>query len=157
MKILNFKLEPLRCNSAELNQILNYKRAFTLIELIVVIVITVILSGIILFSVTQYIAKGKDANIAGNLAVLIPSGEVYYNSNNNSYQNFCGSSVAVNAFSQMPSGTVYHCNVEPTYYQAWAACARKFTNSSNAYCIDSRGMKEDILNSSCTATLYSCP
>ena len=140
---------------------MNYSKGFTLIELVVVIAIIAVLSGIILFTVTQYINKGKDSNISGNLAVLIPAGEVFYNSFPNSYgnssQNFCGSSVATNTFSQMPSGTVFHCNVESTYYQAWAACAREFTNANMAYCVDSRGMRKEIPNTSCISTIVSCP
>ena len=63
-------------------------KGFTLIELIIVIVIIAILSAVILFSITQYINKGKDSNISANLAVLIPAGEVYYNSYNSTYKDF---------------------------------------------------------------------
>ena len=134
---------------------------FTLIELIVTIAIIAVLSGFILFSVTQYISKGKDSNIYGNLVVLIPAGEVYYNGNGNSYQGFCSSTVVSNATTQMPPGTTYNCYVEPTFYQSWAACAREFTNCPGtlckAYCVDSRGMKEEMSSSSCTSTITQCP
>ena len=131
---------------------------FTLIELMVVIAIITVLSGIILFSVTQYINKGKDSNLAGNLVVLIPAGEVFYNGNNNSYQNFCTSDVVNNAFSQMPGGTIYYC-VEDTInsFQAWAACAREFTDNAKAYCVDSRGVKRSINNNLCNSNITQCP
>jgi len=118
---------------------------FTLIELIVTVAIIAVLSGVILFSVTQYIAKGKDSNIAGNLAILIPAGEVWYNGGG-SYQGFCEpgtNSVIKNVVSQMPLGTDFHCHVE-RYNKAWAACAIKFSDPTTAFCVDSRGMKEDI-------------
>ena len=142
---------------------------FTLIELAVVIAIIAILYGIILFSVTQYMNKSKDSNISANLAVLIPAGEVFYNGNNNSYQNFCSSNVVSNVKAQMPvnpSSNCYNSSTNPkgvccyvpstNYYQAWAACAREFADSSKAYCVDSRGIKKEILNSSCTNAIASC-
>jgi prepilin-type N-terminal cleavage/methylation domain-containing protein len=71
---------------------------FTLIELIVSIAIIAVLSAIILFSVSEYIGKGKDANISGNLSVLIPAGEVYYNQENatagDGYNGFCDPNVS---------------------------------------------------------------
>lgn len=133
-------------------------KGFTLIELIVVIAITAILSAIILFSISQYINKGKDSNVAGNLAVLVPAGEVYYTSYPNSYRDFCSSDVVVNAFSQMPSDTVYQCYVDESKdYKAWAACAGKFTDATKAYCVDSRGVKRsDMPINSCTNTITNC-
>jgi len=88
-------------------------RGFTLIEMIVVIAIIAVLSGIILFTITQYISKGKDSNIAANMNILIPAGEVFYNGNGNSYNNtnnspptnFCDpqvDSAMKNVMSQMP-------------------------------------------------------
>lgn len=148
-------------------------KGFTLIELIVSISIVVILSGIILFSVTQYINKGKDSNISGNLAVLIPAGEVYYTGRPNSYQGFCESSVVLNVLSQMPANANGSCDssaanptgacciVENDPFQAWVACAEKFSDSESAFCVDSRGMKKNITSLECsavmTAALKQCP
>lgn len=158
---------------------MNYSKAFTLIELIVVIVIIAILSGVILFSISQYVNKGKDSNISGNLAVLIPAGEVFYNSNHNSYIDFCdptgSGTVLKNAISQMPlqsSGAPSPCYSDfPTSTtnpagvccnvnsngDSWAACARELTNPDYAYCVDSRGVKKRINNSSCDNNLTQCP
>lgn len=95
---------------------INY-RGFTIIEVAVVLVILVILSGIIMFSVNKYIAKGKDSSVQGNLAVLIPGGEVYYNGNNNSYINFCDpahNSLLEKTFLNMPINSAGSCFVNGT-------------------------------------------
>jgi prepilin-type N-terminal cleavage/methylation domain-containing protein len=151
-------------------------KGFTIVELAVVIGIIGILAAIIMFSISQYISKGKDSNVAGNLSVLVPAGENYYNVSNNSYANFCTSDVFKNAISQMAkqaSGTCYNSNVNPsswtgssnpanvccnvsTLNNAWAACAREFTNPSYAYCVDSRGVKQEITVSSCAPGLTQC-
>ena len=144
-------------------------KGFTIIELIVVIAITAVLSGIILFSVTQYINRGKDSNISGNLVVLITAGEVYYNADN-TYSGFCGSDVVTNAENQMPQNTSEVCPTNNAGVccfvytssdnyngKSWAACAREFVNPNMAYCVDSRGMKEEIANSCCISTLSQCP
>jgi len=145
-------------------------KGFTLIELVVVIAVIAVLSGIILFTVSLYINKGKDSNISGNLAVLVPAGEAYYNGNGNSYENFCTSTVFNNAKAQMPinsSGDCYNISTNPSgvccvvdsynsTYQSWVACAREFTNPSSVYCIDSRGMKEDVSNGNCNTITSSC-
>jgi prepilin-type N-terminal cleavage/methylation domain-containing protein len=126
-------------------------KAFTLIELVVVIAIIAILSAIILFSISLYINKGKDSNTAGNLAVLVPAGEAYYSANNNSYAGFCTSSVVNYAISKIPDGTTLYCHVATPNYDAWAACAKEFANSSNAYCVDSRNVKEEVANTYCNS------
>ena len=129
-------------------------RGFTLIELVVVIAVIVILSAIILFTVNQYINKGKDSNIKGNLVVLVASGEVYYNGpGGNSYRasvdsDFCDSSVVINAFSRIPSNASPECEVNSSG-DRWVACAQLFTDTSKAYCVDSRGVKEEIDSSVC--------
>ena len=158
-----------------MNKLLN--KGFTLIELIVTIAIIAVLSAVVLFSVTQYISKSKDANLSASLAILIPAGEAYYNANNNSYGNFCdptnpGGSTFKNILSQMPtntSGICYSsavlsgtnpagvcCNVQAALGQYWAACAKKFADATMAWCVDSRGVKKDISIGSCSSGIISC-
>lgn len=123
------------------------QRGFTLIELLVTIAIVAILSAIILFSIVQYINRSKDAAIAGNLSVLIPAGEVWYDhNNNNGYTGFCGSDVVENSFSQIASEK--HCAPSTN---AWAACAQEFVSIDKAFCVDSRGIKKEVDASVCQA------
>lgn len=134
-------------------------KGFTLIELLVVIAIIAILSSIVLFSVTQYINTSKDASISGNLATLIPAGEVWYNINGDKYTDFCTSDVAKKAFLQIPPLSSSHCTgpcCEETS-DKWAACAQEFRNNTKAYCVDSRGVQKEICNSSCISTITICP
>lgn len=147
-------------------QILNSKTGFTIIELLVAIAIIGFLSGIILFGVSQYINKGKDSNVIGNLAVLVPSGEIYYNSNNSSYENFCESSVVINAKDQMPPnplGKCYNSASNPSgvccsdLENEWAACAKKFSDPEYAFCVDSRGRKKEIEINACGGPITKCP
>lgn len=130
------------------------KKGFTIIELVVVMAIIVLLYGIIMFSVSLYMNKGKDSAIYGNLATLIPAGEVYYNYYDSSYVGFCASSVVENAFDQMPANTVHFCNDDAS--QAWAACARGYVTPTSAYCVDSRGVKREIPIASCTDSILDC-
>ncbi len=151
------------------------KNGFTLIELIVVIAIIAVLSTVILFSVNIYINKGKDSNVSGSLAILVPAGEVYYNGFPNAYggvvegatETFCESSIVENTISQMPvnlESSCYSesnpagvcCYVESQYFQAWAACALKFADTEKAYCVDSRGVRKEIPVGSCHASITSC-
>jgi len=140
------------------------KNGFTLIELIVVIAIIAVLSGVILFSITWYINKGKDSNVSANLAVLIPAGEVYYNAND-SYEGFCGSSVVDNAILQMPVNEASSCyTANPAGIccsvgcggNCWAACAIRFLDPNSAYCVDSRGVRKEISAEYCQGAITEC-
>ena len=158
-------------------QIKNYRSGFTLIELIVVIALIAILSGIILFSITQYISKGKDSNVAGSLAVLVPAGEVFYNGNNSSYSGFCDpeqNSVLKNSIFQMPAQSpdapCYNsvigssgnpvglcCSVSPDN-NSWVACAREFADPTSVFCVDSRGIKKSVVgNCNVISASFKCP
>lgn len=148
-------------------------KGFTLIELLVVIFIMALLSSIILFSVTQYLNKGKDSNIAGNLAILVPAGEVFYNGNGgDGYKHFCDpdiNSVLKNALEQMPenpNGSCYNALANPAGVcchvngagDKWSACAREFSGAGEkAFCVDSRGIKKRIESGSCSNTRDQCP
>jgi prepilin-type N-terminal cleavage/methylation domain-containing protein len=160
---------------------LSLSNGFTLIELVITITIVGVLSGVILFATTQYINKGKDSNIAANLSILIPAGEVYYTNNGNNYGSgsftgFCkidnsnndASNILIQSISQMPqmaTGRQVGCWSENDRAvccsvaddgQSWAACAPMFTNSEKAWCVDSRGVKKEILIEYCLSTITSC-
>jgi prepilin-type N-terminal cleavage/methylation domain-containing protein len=138
------------------------KSGFTLVEVMVVVTILVILSSVVLFTVSYYINKSKDSNIKGNLAILIAAGEVYYTGpGRNSYgipneENFCSSNVVVNAFSQIPPSSYPLCNVN-SFGDKWAACAQLFTDKDKTFCVDSRGVKEDMDEGYCDENLIECP
>ena len=155
---------------------------FTLIELIVSVAIIAILSLIVLFSVAQYTNKGKDSNVQGNLAVLIPAGEAFYNgenaANGDGYTGFCASSAITNIYAQLSlpatSSSAWDCSASATpglcclvdsapatAGTEWAACAQEFTDNTKAFCVDSTGARKEIANSECATisqwTLMQCP
>ena len=147
-------------------------KAFTIIELLVVVAVIAVLSTIVLFSARQYANTAKDSNIAGNLAVLIPAGETYYNINGNSYGDatiennlFCDLGVVTNAENQMPTNSSGSCPdnvagvccVVAENGQSWAACAKLFATPEEAYCVDSTGTKRKISNEECTNEITACP
>ena|SRR3989339_1812529 len=131
------------------------KMGFTLVELMVVGTLIIILSSILLFTVSYYIKRSKDSNIIGNLSILIPAGEVYYtgpgrNSYGTAEPNFCSSSVVINAFSQIPPLSYHFCKVN-SFGDKWAACAHLFVDKDKAFCVDSRGVKENMPEGNCAA------
>ena len=135
------------------------QKGFTLVELIVVIAVIAVLSSIVLFSVTQYINKGKDSNISGLLVTMPAAGESYYNYENETsgdgYTGFCelSNSVIKNILLQLPinPGAVCYsdkdlnntstwsteiggnpkglCCAVQSDGDAWAACMTEFTKS----------------------------
>jgi len=137
---------------------IKYTRGFTVVELLVTISIIIVLSSIVLFSVTQYIARGKDASIKGYLAVMVPAGEKYYDSTGESYQGFCQSEFKNNSFSEINSAlpnSEKYCSVSDEG-QAWSACSQ-LSDQSRAYCVDSRGIKREIEMSGCRSGVTQCP
>ena len=132
-------------------------KGFTLIEILVSVSIVAILSAIVLFSVTNYLNKGKDAAVRGNLATLIPAAEIWYDNHENSYFGFCDGPVASSILADVPS------SVKPCYSpgsgNAWRACAHEFINNTKAFCVDSTGVKKEIEVSECTdlSTATACP
>ncbi|MCX6721885.1 MAG: prepilin-type N-terminal cleavage/methylation domain-containing protein [Candidatus Staskawiczbacteria bacterium] len=141
---------------------MNHSKAFTIIELIIVILIIAVLSGIVLVNVSGYIKKGKDSSIYGGLSTLIPAGEVFYTGSSNSFVGFCASSVVVNAISQMPSNPNANCSNKTVCCNdatagVWAACVKEFVSPTLAYCVDSRGVEINTLPiASCINTLTKC-
>ena len=149
--------------------IFNGKNGFTIIELIVSISIVFFLSAIIMFTIGQYINSGKDNNIRANLSILIPTAERYYNTNSQiglGYTGFCNTGVVLNVISQLsvplstsncPSASRGLCCNIKSDGSAWAACIKEFNDPNQAFCVDSRGVKNEISVSSCTTSIYQCP
>ncbi len=146
---------------------LSREEGFTLIEMIVVIAIVAVLSSVVLYSSTQYIAKGKDSTVKGQLSVLITAGEVYYNSNG-SYADFCDPTAndkVKNVFSQIPIPQTWEtCSAKPCCIvkadgTAWYACSPEFAADTKAFCVDSRGVAKDVALSDCSAARLpvQCP
>ena len=69
-------------------------KGFTIIELLVVVAIIAVLTGIVLVNVTSYINKGKDAAIKGNLSTVLTNSAVYYDASGSyiSPSDFCTTS-----------------------------------------------------------------
>ena len=129
---------------------------FTLVEILVVVAIIVILASVILYSVIQYVKKGQDATIKGNLAVLVPAGEVWYDKKGGSYAGFCGSDTVINALSRVPSAEGDKgCN-ETSEGTAWAICAKEFVDDTKAYCVDNKGNQKEIDDSYCDNSITNC-
>ena len=140
----------------------NNSKGFTIIELIVVIAIISVLATIIVIKVTAYINKSKDASIKGNMASMITSGVVFFNTSGN-YTGLCTDTTnnflaAFNsAISKQKSGGVSHCLATAT---EWAASVQINNpvggGSSNGFwCVDSTGTKKETL--SAPGAVSVCP
>jgi len=137
---------------------------FTIIELLVVIAIIAVLASIVLVNVTQYINKGKDAAIQGNMSSIMTNAAVI-NDNTGNYLTACTD--ATNAAAITAAKTAYgnatgntaDCNVVATTGTAWAACSQ--LKVSDAYfCVDSTGAKKTIATrATCVTamTVTACP
>jgi prepilin-type N-terminal cleavage/methylation domain-containing protein len=139
---------------------MNKQKGFTIIELIVVIAIIAVLAAIVLINVTQYINKGKDAAIKGNLGTMMTNGAVYFDTNSN-YTQF-----STNALYTVPKAAAESANGGTTVTYAvkatndyWCACSILKVTSGNTYCVDSTGYKKETgtaCGTRCTATTGSC-
>jgi len=135
---------------------MNTKKGFTIIELIVVIAIIAVLAGIVMVNVTQYIAKGKDAAIKGNLSTLLTNGAVWAETSND-YTNFvasttvgCGAGSPVVTAVTAASSSLF-CSATATTGAKWVGCAVLKSDSTNAFCVDSSGAKTTVVATDCTS------
>jgi Tfp pilus assembly protein PilE len=131
---------------------MNKNKGFTIIELIVVIAIIAVLAAIVLVNVTQYIAKGKDASIKGNMASIATIAAAYYDNNTSSYTGL-GSDAAYAAGivaidDANGSGTVTDEIISGAY------CVESTLNAGGSWCVDSTGYKGSTAE--CDATTADC-
>lgn len=78
-------------------------KGFTIIELLVVVAIIAVLTGIVLVNVTSYISKGRDAAAQGNLSSMLTNGAVFYDTTS-SFTNFTPAGTA-GAITTIAAGT----------------------------------------------------
>lgn len=131
---------------------MNKSKGFTIIELLVVVAIIAVLTGIVLVNVTSYINKGKDAAIKGNLSTILTNGAVFYD-NNVSYTGFCANAnVTVPQDAITAAGGASTCTVNGGG-TAWCACSTLRVNTGNVFCVDSTGYKKESTNTCALA----CP
>ena len=122
---------------------------FTIIELLVVIAIIAVLAAIVLVNVTQYIAKGKDAAIKGNMATILTNMAVYNDKQNPStYAGFTidctPASLDGDSTFKGPATAIKNAGGTTSCLPstAGAACVRTTLNGGAPdYCVDSTGYK----------------
>ena len=139
---------------------LSQSKGFTIIELIVVIAIIAVLAAIVLFNVTIYISKSKNAAIKGNMATLMTNSTLW-NANKSTYSGFttdnitgCGPSSPIQAqITKNGGGTI----VSAENANAWCACVVLNNTPEDPYaggrpsffCVDSTGKKSENNNHTC--------
>ncbi len=125
-------------------------RGFTIIELIVVIAIIAVLASIVLVNVTQYLNKGKNAAIKGNMSTMVTNSAVYFDANSALFgSSFIAATdyTVPDAATDSANGTGTMVKFGSTTTQAWCSCSPINTTTgsgaeSGTYCVDSTGYKK---------------
>ena len=132
---------------------MNKQKGFTIIELIVVIAIIAVLAGIVLVNVTQYINKGKDAAIEGNLSSAMTDAAIYFDSSISNSSSLCANTTsgfataynAATALNVLPASGTHNCTGDSssTVWMAYSQLNNKGSCTTTAwFCVDSRGVKK---------------
>jgi prepilin-type N-terminal cleavage/methylation domain-containing protein len=126
---------------------MNKSKGFTIIELIVVIAIIAVLATIVLVNVTQYINKGKDAAIKGNVATIITNAAVYFDDINGGNGDYIGFSAATNPLYTVPAAAITSAGKTTitgvtTTGDKFCVCATLFDTTLGTFCADSSGYKK---------------
>jgi len=136
------------------------QKGFTIIELIVVIAIIAVLATIVMINVTQYIAKGKDASIQGNLANVLTNAAVVYDASS-TYSGLCNDpavKAAIAAIDTTEGGTAgAKTDCVPNGTAGWFACAQLIKDNTKYFCVDSTGAKTTVTGTCGALTLTACP
>ncbi|MFA5791795.1 MAG: type II secretion system protein [Candidatus Paceibacterota bacterium] len=142
----------------------NFKKGFTLLELLVVVAIVGILSAVIFGSLNSTRNKGGDAGVKSNLRTAMSQAEIFYNTNTavlNTYTDVCANGVVGGAqgiglqilaaaksngyatYTRDGTGTLTTatCNDNLTF---WAAeVPLKSAGANKMWCVDSAGKSEE--------------
>jgi prepilin-type N-terminal cleavage/methylation domain-containing protein len=134
---------------------MNKSKGFTIIELIVVIAIIAVLAAIVLVNVTQYIAKGRDSAIKGDMSTIMANSAVYFDSQSPStYVGFGASALYTN-----PSTAAVGAGATGVleFESASAFCSSLTLNDTTFWCVDSTGYSgAPTAADTCAATNIAC-
>jgi len=150
------------------------KKGFTIIELLVVVSIIAVLTGIVLVNVTIYINRGKDSAAKGNLSSMVTNGAVFYGTSGNYTNFFTGTNpatITTTADCAGDNGFVRPCQalISAGYTSIDVSCAGTSCTSgttgwcamvtkkadTNTFCVDSSGSKIDKPAGSCASGVCS--
>jgi len=136
---------------------MNKNKGFTIIELIVVIAIIAVLASIVLVNVTQYINKGKNAAIKGNLSSAMVNAATYFDATpagtgasfleTTPVTNIKNAVEAPNVGSNVSTGD----STLATNVQQWCICAEIIPTGTTVFCVDGSGAKAEITAENCDA------
>lgn len=146
------------------------QKGFTIIELIVVIAIIAVLAAIVLVNVTQYISKGKNSAIKGDMSTISTNAAVYFDGQSPStYIGFCtgatpSSTCTTPVAAAVGNGATGTCGTDskqPCEYESLTAyCVTTTLNSVSGdtnWCVDSTGYSGvPTAVGTCSATNIAC-
>ncbi|OGZ79476.1 MAG: hypothetical protein A2358_04325 [Candidatus Staskawiczbacteria bacterium RIFOXYB1_FULL_37_44] len=138
---------------------MNKQKGFTIIELIVVIAIIAVLAAIVLVNVTQYIAKGRDSAIKGDMSTIMANSAVYFDEQTpTTYVGYKLDNKYLN-----PSGAATDAGGTglDAAESASAFCATITLNDGSFWCVDSTGYAGvptavDTCDSTAGSENYTC-
>lgn len=132
------------------------QKGFTIVELIVVIAIIAVLATIVLVNVTQYISKGRDASIKGNMNTILTNAAVHWDTNSS----FTTPAFLTSATYTGPVSAIE--DADGTVTQGFRSSGSSWcmyvtlTDGATTYCIDGTGFKGERAASTCTSSSYVC-
>ena len=132
-------------------------KGFTIIELIVVIAIIAVLAAIVLVNVTQYINKGKDAAIKGNMANLVTISAAWYDDpTHNKYGGLTIDPTYSSGIASIDSANGPGAVTDEISADNSAWCVESLLNDTTVanWCVDSTGYKGNTAE--CDATNANC-
>jgi prepilin-type N-terminal cleavage/methylation domain-containing protein len=136
---------------------MNKSKGFTIIELIVVIAIIAVLAAIVLVNVTQYINKGKNAALKGNLTGLTTSAAVYFDTTPACTGALFVTPGTVPAVGNVSAAVLSIGSALTTFGSAatqdWCACAMELPTGATGtvFCVDNTGAKKETAATTCAA------